>query len=279
MRFLRRHRGIFFCALGLLMGIASIVWSFFFGGGVNPLHNLGAQVSRPLSSFSRFVENNVSHIYGSAYRYEALVQETAQLRQEVSQLEQALRERDAALEENTRLRSLLDLSVRRPDFSFVACRVLSRSTHSFQAFLQLDQGEDADIRLSDCVISPEGALLGIVEEVGSNWSRVQLVSDPGFQLGGECAERGEIGILRGDASLLASGKLVLSNLPRDTAVSVGDTVTSFSAEGTFPAGLLVGTVSQVLLDRSGMTSYAIVTPRGEALSSQVFVISDFSGQS
>ena len=277
MSLFQKHRGLCIAAIALALGLIGTVLALFSGGRAGPVGNVTSQISRPISALSRFVEQNVSHLYGSAYRYEALLLEAQELREKVAALQAEAREGRSALEENERLRSLLGLSLRRPDFQYVACRPLRGSDSSWRDTLRIDGGADDGISVSDCVIDEEGNLLGIVEEVGSNWAVVRRVCDPGFSLGGESSSTRELGQLSGDTALMEQGQLKLENLERDTQVAQGDTIVTFSAEHNFPSGLPIGTVVQVLPDVSGMTSYAILeTPPRQSLR-QVFVICAFTG--
>lgn len=261
-------------ALSLSMIAAAL--SVFLGGSANPLTDLAQNLSRPFQVLGVTIDQNVSHIYGQAFRYDQLVTENKQLREEVSALREEVRTSAVATRKNTLLRELLEFKKIRRDLQFEPVKVLSRSATNWNRSMTINKGSDQGLAPSDCVVDASGTLVGIISEVGSNWSTVFLITDAGFEMGGEAVSVGDRGVLAGDFSLMASGQLKLSYLPRETQIAPGDEVITFAMEGIYPSGLLVGTVYSLETDPSGMYSYAVITPSA-ALDElhQVFVVTDF----
>ena len=71
-------------------------------------------------------------------------------------------------------------------------------------------------------------------------------------------------------------KTKLSYLPENTRLLSGDEVLTSGMGGVYPAGLKVGTISEILTDASGMSRYAIITPSADLDGlRQVFIIKQF----
>lgn len=277
MRKLIWHKGIWILGVALSLTLIATALSVFLGGRANPLSDLTQNVFRPFQSLSSIIDQNVSHLYGQAFRYDQLQTENKRLREEVAALQEKVSNGTAATRENVLLRELLNFKKTRRDLQFEPVKVLSQSATNWNQSITINKGKDQGISPSDCLVDASGTLLGIVSEVGSNWSTVFLITDPGFEMGGEASSTGERGVLAGDFELMPSGQLKLSYLSRETRIVPGDEILSFATEGIYPSGLLVGTVSSIQIDPSGMYSYAVITPSA-ALDelSQVFVVTDFS---
>lgn len=275
MRKLIRHKGIWILAVALSLSLIGAALSVFLGGKAGPLTNLAQTMANPFKQFSLFIDQNVSHLYGQAFTYDQLLAENKALKQEVAALRETARNGDAALRENARLRELLAFRQIRKDLTMEPAKVLTQSATNWNRSITISKGEAQGIAPSDCVVDATGALIGVVTEVGSSWSTVYLLTDAGFEMGGEGAN-GERGILSGDFSLMAKGQLKLSYLPRETKLKPGDEVQSFATEGVYPSGILVGEVTALENDPSGMYSYAILRPAARLSELyQVFVITDY----
>lgn len=276
MRKLFRHKGIWILSVALSLSLIAAALSVFFAGRANPLTDMVQNISRPFQSIGMVIEQNVSHVYGQAVRYDELLAENKRLQEEVASLKEEVRNSAAATRENTMLRELLSFKEKRRELQFEPVKILTRSATNWNRSLTINKGSEAGIAPSDCLVDASGTLFGIVSEVGSHWSTVLLITDASFELGGEVISVGELGVLSGDFELMPSGQLKLSYLSRDTQVSPGDEVLTFATEGIYPSGLLVGTVSALQSDPSGMYSNAIITPSA-ALDklNQAFVVTDF----
>ena len=121
-----------------------------------------------------------------------------------------------------------------------------------------------------------GNLVGVIREVGLNWSSLITVVDSDLEMGGLIARTDGAAILEGDFALMGQGKLKLSFLPENSELMAGDQVLTSGLSGLYPSGLVVGHIEEVLTEASGMTRYAVVIPETDLGSlKQVFVIKSF----
>ena len=185
------------------------------------------------------------------------------------------RQAQADSEENKLFRKLLKLQEQRRDFTFVSASVLAGSESNWTSSLTLSHGTDSDIAVGDCVVSAEGYLVGVVSEVGLNWSTVLTVIDTDTELGARIFRTGETAVAEGDFSLMGEGKLKLSYLTSDDEVLTGDQIVTSGLGGYYPSGLVIGAVESVQTGDDGLARYAVLTPMVDfdALT-EVFVIID-----
>lgn len=271
-----RNNGILILIIAVLLAAILAVFSALFGGVANPLANLWGVVISPVrGAVSRFV-NWTEGVYDYSFRYEELEAENAALKQRIAELEAQATAGEAASRENEHLRELLGLKEKRSDFVFESATVLSRSASNWESVLTISKGQIHDVSAGDCVIDATGALVGIVSEVGVNWSSVRTVIDPDTELGGLVARTDSAAIAGGDFALMASGQLKLSYLPENTQLIAGDLVLTSGLNGTYPSGLVIGSIAELRTEASGMSRYAVLDPRADLDGvKQVFVIRDF----
>lgn len=275
-----KNNGILILIIALLISLITAVLSFIFGGIANPFANLAGIVATPFRNGIQAVTAWGEGIYADAFERQALEEELAALKKENAMLKDQAREGEAASQENERLRDLLGLREERPEFTWVDAKVTARGSSNWSSTLTIGKGSAAGIEPGNCVVDQYGYLVGIVDQVGLNWSTLITVVDADLELGGLIARTDRAAIIEGDFSLMSQERLKLTYLPENAQLLSGDTiVTSGLVSGgsaTYPSGLVVGYVAEVRTDVTGMSDYAVLTPATDLGSlEQVFVITGF----
>ena len=257
----------------LLTGLGSLT------GGTSPLAQALQTVLAPVE---RLVDGGIARletIYGYMHDYEALQEENAALRAQIAKMESEVRSSQDALEENERFRNLLDLKSSHMDYAMVDANLISWSASTWSSAFNIDRGSRDGIEAGDCVITEYGYLVGIVTECGRYSSTVRTLLDPRSAVAVRLEDAGITAVAAGDFTLMSQGRLNLTYL-QDVGVLVsGDTVLTTGSGGIYPAGLVVGTVRELLLEQGGFTEYGIVDPAVQLTTlRQVFVIRGYEGE-
>ena len=271
-----RQNGILLLVIAFLLSVLIGALSLVMGGQADPLSNIVNTVTAPVRGGIAAAADWVEGVYGYVFHYGEMDQELKDLRAQVRELEEKERQWEEAIRENEQLRQLLDLQARRRDLTFETAKVTARSTSNWESTLTLSKGSAHDVQAGDCVITQTGALVGVVSEVGLNWSTVSTVINTDTEIGGIVTRTYSAGELEGDFALMNEGKLKLNYLPEGAQLVSGDEVLTSGRGDMFPSGLLVGRVEGVFTDPSGQTRYAVVEPSvtlDELI--EVFVIQDF----
>lgn len=208
----------------------------------------------------------------------ALEEENAALRRRIAEMEDAIRQAEADSAENIRLRELLNLREQRRDITgdLEAALITEHSATNWISALTLNKGTQHGVETGDCVIDETGAMVGVISEVGLNWSRVLTLADTDTSLGAQVFRTGELGLAQGDFSLMEKGRLRLDYLPANSQLLSGDLVVTSGLGGFYPSGLVIGSVEEVRLDDSGAASYAILAPKVDFDQlAEVFIIKSF----
>lgn len=273
--FLRKNGGILLI-IALLLSILIGVGSSILQGNTDPLSNMVNTVTAPIRSGVSTVADWAEGVYQYVFRYGEIQKELDSLRTQVANLEGQVRQNEEAIRENEQLRDLLELHQRRQDFTFESARVTDRSTSNWESTLTLSKGSSSGIEVGDCVITETGVLVGVVSQVGHNWSTISTVINTDTEMGGIVSRTYSAGVLEGDFALMTQGKLKLNYLPEGAQLVSGDEVLTSGKGDMFPSGLVVGRVSGVFTDPSGQSRYAVVVPDADFASLiEVFVIEEF----
>ena len=261
-------------AVTLIAVIMCIVSAFSSGTGF--LHNAAGVVASPFraagAAVSRWTENVTDHFQS----VDELKKENSELRRKIASLEQSVRQASTDSEENTRLRTLLDLRQQRRDFVFESAYITERSSSNWASTLTLSKGTSCDIAEGNCVVDNNGYLVGIVTEAGLNWCTVATVLDTEAQVGAKVFRTGETTVAMGDISLMGRDRLKLNYLESESSLINGDLVVTSGLGGYYPSGLVIGSVEEILTDDGGLTKYAILAPQVNLDDlSEVFVITSF----
>lgn len=157
------------------------------------------------------------------------------------ELEQRLVELES---QNRQLQELLGYVEQRSSQGTVA-PVIGRSADHWWQQIVLGRGSQAGIQIG-AIVSGEGGIVGRVVHVTPNTSRVLLISDPTSQLGVTISRSRNMGYIRGQAA----NRVIMEFFDKVPDVRPGDVVSTSSYSQLFPAGLPVGIVESVNLNKS-----------------------------
>ena len=183
-------------------------------------------------------------------------------------------------EKNRRLQTMVGIQEEHTDFEIVPAGVIGRDYNSRFGSFTIDKGSYHGVEPRDPVISEEG-LVGIVSEVGLTHSKVITLLDVSLNVGAVDNRVRETGIVTGSMELAEQGLCRMDYLDRESGALTGDLVITSGSdgEGLFPQGLVIGTITQVQAESSGLSLYAVVEPAAPIYELRdVYVITDFLGQ-
>ncbi len=127
----------------------------------------------------------------------------------------------------------------------IAAPVIGRSADQWWQQITLGRGSQAGIEVGHVVTAP-GGLVGRVISVAPHTSRVLLISDPSSQLGVTISRSRFMGFLRGQSANHA----VMQFFDKVPDVRPGDMVVTSPYSQIFPAGIPVGRVESINLQKS-----------------------------
>jgi len=177
-----------------------------------------------------------------------LLAENAQLRADVVGLAEARAE-------NERLRRLVHYDEGNPGPKVVA-RVLGINPDPNRLTLRIDRGEGDGVRRGQAVVTGDG-VVGQVLRATASAADVLVVFDSNSRLGGRIQRtRARVGI----SGAGEDQALKLEYLLRSEDLEEGDLVVTSGTDGVYPPGLVVGRVTGVQRQTSGMFLNAGILP-------------------
>jgi len=169
------------------------------------------------------------------------------LRQKINNLAQVYRE-------NVRLNNLLSLKQKSP-YKVIPAKVIARSPDSWSSAIIIDKGSNSGIRQGLVVINYLG-LVGRVVETSSLTSKVMLINDSNLGISAIVQRSRQEGLICGTLG----SSLIMRYLPKDADIKVSDVIITSGLTENYPKGLIIGTVTDVGEEFSGLSRYAIVRP-------------------
>lgn len=159
----------------------------------------------------------------------------------VLELEQRLVELES---QNRKLQELLGY-IQQPPKDGTVAPVIGRSADHWWQQVTLGRGQQDGIQVG-AIVSGEGGIVGRVVQVTPNTSRVLLISDPTSQLGVTVSRSRNMGYIRGQSA----NRVIMEFFDKVPDVRPGDVISTSSYSQLFPAGLPVGIVESVNLNKS-----------------------------
>lgn len=241
---------IYFLAVGLL------IFLFIYLRIVGSTVNYFFQETRVVMySQLSFIGNFISEIKS----VKALTDETIHLKEERQNFLSRLAEQETLTEENIFLRESLRLPIIQEKKSIIVGVFNLESTPRGHNLL-INKGRRDGIKKDDVVTSSYGVLIGVIDDVSENYSRVITVTHLDFKT--------TIKIISKNISGIATGSMGdginLDFISENDDVVEGDTVVT-TGNDTFPPGLIVGRVIEVRSSDDGLFKNVKVKPATEEI--------------
>ncbi|MBD2137487.1 rod shape-determining protein MreC [Anabaena sp. FACHB-1237] len=147
--------------------------------------------------------------------------------------------------QNKKLKSLLSYTEKEGIASKpIIARVVGRSTDHWWQQVILNRGKNAGIQ-EGYIVKTDGGLVGLVENVTMNTSRVLLVSDLKSQVGITIPRTSAKGVLHGNGS----DQAILEFYEKVPNVKVGDLISTSTYSQKFTAGIPIGKIKSLDLKK------------------------------
>jgi len=246
------------------------------GGNAGFIKDASGSIKAPVQKAATAMLDWIEGLYGYMYEYDRLVEENNALRAEVAELKEQARDYDEVSAENERYRVMLDLRPKYEHFEYESAKIVSWDSSNYSSAFTISKGSDQGVELGDCVVTEYNAIVGQVVELGDSWATVRTIIDVEMDVGALVGDNSYAGVITGEYSLMKQGLTRMTYLAGGAQIFVDDDVISSGAGGTFPPGLLIGTVTTVMSQAGGQNTYGIVEPACDLDGLfQVFVIKDF----
>ena len=220
--------------------------------------------------------DQAEQLYSYMFKYESLAAENESLKEQIAQIEDRARQADSIARENERLRNLLELPLTQEGYETVDSYIISHSSTEWSSTFTINRGTNVGIAEGLCVITANGELVGLVDEVGTNYAVVKSVLDSSLEISATIASSGYSGMVKGGYSSGSQGMLRMNYLPTDATIRNRDQIVT-TGSTVYPRDLILGYVVDAGFDDTGVAKFALVEPAADIASvEQVFVITNYN---
>jgi len=131
-------------------------------------------------------------------------------------------------------------------FFYLPAKVV-RNTFTLQKnYITIERGSLQGVKKDMAAISPDGSIVGIVVEVGENYSKIMSLLHRNSKVSAMLKRDKVAGTVEWDGS--DPEILILKNISKSAAPKLGDTVYTSPYSASFPPQLMVGRVTQIIAD-------------------------------
>jgi rod shape-determining protein MreC len=212
-----------------------------------PLHRAAAGITNGFNNFASIFSNK-----------KALQAQVAQMQQQLDALQmenQSLKEYKSEAERLQKLLAFRDTNI--STMQLQAAHVIARSPNNWYKNVSIDRGSQDGMAKGMPVICPEG-LVGRVTYVTAHSAQVTLITDREIAVGAILEKDRETnGIVEGFGN---NTELRMQNIPFYSQIQVYDVIVTSDLSQTYPKGIPIGTVTEVVKEPGGLLLKASLKP-------------------
>lgn len=189
----------------------------------------------------------------------AIAEENELLKDTIASLEAENKRLMLQGEQNKRLSALLDIAQRYQAYETTGTQIIAKDPGSFYDVFLIDKGSDAGIK-ANMVLMEGGGLVGRIVESSLGFSRAESILDSRSSVPAMSVRTNDLGVVRGDYSLMNDGLCIMEYIDAEAEIIVGDEIVTSYLSNIYPPGIVIGTVKEIASDSNGLTKYAVIEP-------------------
>jgi len=188
--------------------------------------------------------------YNTVESYFRLKKINEQLANENLRLNQMLKENFERTEGNEKLvmDTVLTDSMRTiRKYEWMGAKVVGGTVNTQTNYLTIHRGANQGVRPNMGVVSPQG-IVGTVVNVSDNYASVMTLLHRQYKVVVKLKNGGERGTIEWDG--VSPQFVSLKDIPKSVKIQQGDTVVVSPTSSLFPGNLMVGTIAEIVEDKS-----------------------------
>lgn len=252
--------------------------SFFTDKLVAPLRDAISMVVVPLQKGMNNLGLWTYDKYTTLQEISVVLDENKELKSKVDDLTEENNQLRQDTYELSRLRELYELDEKYPGYTKVGARIIEVTTDNWSKAFKVDKGSDDGIK-KDMNVIAGGGLVGIVADVGKNYSIIKTVVEDNNSVSGMLIDTNDTCIVEGDIELSDSGLIKLTHFKSDITVRDGDKIVTSNISDKYLQGILIGYAKDVEPDSNNLTQSGYLVPAVDFNNLQeVLIITEMKNQ-
>lgn len=233
--------------------------SFFTDRLVAPLRSAISMVVVPLQKGMNNLGLWTYDKYTTLQEISVVLDENKELKSKVDDLTEENNQLRQDTYELSRLRELYQLDEKYTGYTKVGARIIEVTADNWSKAFKVDKGSDDGIK-KDMNVIAGGGLVGIVTEVGKNYSIIKTIIEDNNSVSGMLIDTNETCIVEGDIEQSDSGLVKLTHFKSDITVRDGDKVVTSNISDKYLHGILIGYAKDVTPDSNNLTQSGYLVP-------------------
>ena len=233
--------------------------SFFTDRLVAPLRSAISMVVVPLQKGMNNLGLWTYDKYTTLQEISVVLDENKELKSKVDDLTEENNQLRQDTYELSRLRELYQLDEKYTGYTKVGARIIEVTADNWSKAFKVDKGSDDGIQ-KDMNVIAGGGLVGIVTEVGKNYSIIKTIIEDNNSVSGMLIDTNETCIVEGDIEQSDSGFVKLTHFKSDIKVRDGDKVVTSNISDKYLQGILIGYAKDVTPDSNNLTQSGYLVP-------------------
>lgn len=233
--------------------------SFFTDRLVAPLRSAISMVVVPLQKGMNNLGLWTYDKYTTLQEISVVLDENKELKSKVDDLTEENNQLRQDTYELSRLRELYQLDEKYTGYTKVGARIIEVTADNWSKAFKVDKGGDDGIQ-KDMNVIAGGGLVGIVTEVGKNYSIIKTIIEDNNSVSGMLIDTNETCIVEGDIEQSDSGFVKLTHFKSDITVRDGDKVVTSNISDKYLQGILIGYAKDVTPDSNNLTQSGYLVP-------------------
>lgn len=252
--------------------------SFFTDKLVAPLRDAVSMVVVPLQKGMNNLGLWTYDKYTTLQEISVVLDENKELKSKVDDLTEENNQLRQDTYELSRLRELYELDEKYPGYTKVGARIIEVTTDNWSKAFKVDKGSDDGIK-KDMNVIAGGGLVGIVADVGKNYSIIKTVVEDNNSVSGMLIDTNDTCIVEGDIELSDSGLIKLTHFKSDITVRDGDKIVTSNISDKYLQVILIGYAKDVEPDSNNLTQSGYLVPAVDFNNLQeVLIITEMKNQ-
>lgn len=233
--------------------------SFFTDRLVAPLRSAISMVVVPLQKGMNNLGLWTYDKYTTLQEISVVLDENKELKSKVDDLTEENNQLRQDTYELSRLRELYQLDEKYTGYTKVGARIIEVTADNWSKAFKVDKGSDDGIK-KDMNVIAGGGLVGIVTEVGKNYSIIKTIIEDNNSVSGMLIDTNETCIVEGDIEQSDSGLVKLTHFKSDMTVRDGDKIVTSNISDKYLQGILIGYAKDVTPDSNKLTQSGYLVP-------------------
>lgn len=252
--------------------------SFFTDRLVAPLRSAISMVVVPLQKGMNNLGLWTYDKYTTLQEISVVLDENKELKSKVDDLTEENNQLRQDTYELSRLRELYQLDEKYTGYTKVGARIIEVTADNWSKAFKVDKGSDDGIK-KDMNVIAGGGLVGIVTEVGKNYSIIKTIVEDNNSVSGMLIDTNDTCIVEGDIEQSDSGLVKLTHFKSDITVRDGDKVVTSNISDKYLQGILIGYAKDVTPDSNNLTQSGYLVPAVDFNNLQeVLIITEMKNQ-